>query len=259
MYGRSSGRSRGGKRRFERTDGRAPPGSDPRRHRLRDLDGARPGLGSTAPAGRLLHLPAELRHANRQQHCSADVWGQVPYVRRIRNGARRDRSRERPCPQGHSRPGAPRRSASRGGSSGDILHRQHRSSSAREGARHIPSAVGGRVYVRPPVADLLGLVAPGSHRRVSVRRCRGQGSVADQRRRDAAARLPRVALVSLHDRHLRVSVSRGMCTGAGAAHRHQDGMPSRCVDDRNRATRPGPRWSGFTVRRKCGTLGLPSE
>jgi len=84
--GRSGGRSRGGKRRFERTDGRAPPGPDPRRHRFRDLDGTRPGLGSIAPAGRLHHLPVELRHANRQQHCSADVCEQVPYVRRIRNG-----------------------------------------------------------------------------------------------------------------------------------------------------------------------------
>ena len=73
-------------RRFERTDGRAPPGPDPRRHRLRDLDGARLSVGSIAPAGRLLHLPVELRHANRQQHCSAGVWEQVPYVRRIRNG-----------------------------------------------------------------------------------------------------------------------------------------------------------------------------
>jgi IS605 OrfB family transposase len=41
---RSGVRSRGGKRRSERADGRAPLGSDPRRHRLRDLDGARPGL-----------------------------------------------------------------------------------------------------------------------------------------------------------------------------------------------------------------------
>lgn len=60
MCGRSGARWLSGKRRSERADGRAH-GPDPRRQQ------ARPGVGSARP------LPVGLRHANRQQRCSADV------------------------------------------------------------------------------------------------------------------------------------------------------------------------------------------